>query len=158
MPNNLTDYDKLNPLERGQLFKEIKEDESLSYQQLAEKIDKSASYIANSVRLTNLPIAIKDGLLGKVISEGHARALASLDNPHDCISVYKDVLKSHATVRETEQLVRDKKRKKKKKNQITQRQAKEIKDCLERILETEVKKIESKSLIDKLQLDIYLNS
>ncbi len=156
--SQLKDYKKLNPLERGKLFKRIKEDNDLSYKDLADKIDKSASFAANSVRLIGLPVAIKDGLLGDVISEGHARALASLGNAQECISVYKEVLKNHSTVRETEDLVRQKKNQRKKNLQINQEQAETIKEGLEQILGKSVKKIESNSSANKLTLEIFLNS
>ncbi len=154
----LGNYDKLNPLERARLFKRIKEDEGLSYKELAKKIDKSASFVANSVRLIDLPIAIKDGLMGGVISEGHARALASLNNPTDCISVYKEVLKSHATVRETEELVREKKQDQKSKVDIDEKQAKKIKDFLEKLLDVEISEIEANPKVSRLILKVFLNS
>lgn len=154
----LSNYEKLNPLQRAGLFKRIKEDESLSYKELAKKIDKSASFVANSVRLLDLPIAIKDGLMGGVISEGHARALASLNNPSDCIAVYKEVLKSHATVRETEELAREKKQDQKSKIDIDQEQAKKIKEFLEKLLEVEISEIEANPKVNKLILKIFLNT
>lgn len=154
----ISNYEKLNPLERARLFKRIKEDEGLSYKELAKKIDKSASFIANSVRLLDLPIAIKDGLMGGVISEGHARALASLNNPSDCIAVYKEVLKSHATVRETEELAREKKQDQKSKIDIDQEQAKKIKEFLEKLLEVEISEIEANPKVNKLILKIFLNT
>ncbi len=153
----LSDYQELNPLQRGKLFKRIKEDYDLSYEQLAKKIDKSASYVANSVRLINLPIAIKDGLIGGVISEGHARALASLNIPQEAIAVYKEVLKNHANVRDTEELVKEKKSDEKKRKEISQDQATKIKESIEKILGSQVRKIESKSSATKIELKIFLN-
>ncbi len=156
--SELNSYEKLNPLERGELFKRIKEDQNLSYKELADKIGKSASFAANSVRLTELPIAIKDGLLGGVISEGHARALASLENTRDCISIYKNVLKNHANVRETEELVREAKKEKKIGSEISPKQAKKIKERLEKILDIKITKIESETNSKKLTLKLYLSS
>jgi ParB family transcriptional regulator, chromosome partitioning protein len=153
----LKNYENLNPLERGKLFKRIKEDENLSYKELADKISKSSSYVANSIRLLDLPVAIKDGLLGGVVSEGHARALASLENPQECISVYKDVLKNHSTVRETEDLVKQKRNARKKKLQINQEQAETIKEGLEQILGKKINKIESTSSVNKITLEIFIN-
>jgi ParB family chromosome partitioning protein len=96
--------------------------------------------------------------MGGVISEGHARALASLNNPSDCIAVYKEVLKSHATVRETEELVREKKQNQKSKIDINQEQAKKIKDFLEKLLGVEINEIEASPKVNKLILKIFLNS
>ena len=88
--------------------------------------------MVNSVRLLDLPEAIKDGLLGGLITEGHARALISIRNPKECVEVYKEVLKTHASVRETEELVRKALQQAKK---ITKRKLTIIKQLLEKILE-----------------------
>ena len=104
--NSLSRYQQLNPLERGLLFKELKEKQKLSYRQIARQIGKSPAYVVNSVRLLTLPEAIKDGLVGGLITEGHARALLALDDFRQAIEVYKTVLKTHASVRQTEELVR----------------------------------------------------
>ncbi len=154
----LNNYEDLNPLERGQLFKRIKENQDLSYKEMGDMVGKSASYVANSVRLIDLPIAIKDGLMGGVISEGHARALASLDKPQDCISVYKEVLRNHSSVRDTEQLVREAKSDLKKSAEIDEDQAEQIKESLEKILKTEIVKIKADSRPNKLSLDVFLSS
>lgn len=103
----LEKYKTLDPFQRAQLFKQIRQKYNFSYNKLAKKINKSPSYVANSIRLLDLPIAIKDGLLGGLISEGHARTLVSVNNLKQVVNIYKEVLKSHASVRETEQLVRD---------------------------------------------------
>ncbi len=153
--DDLNNYQQLNPLQRGKLFKRIKEDQNLSYKEMAQEIKKSPSFIANSVRLLDLPVAIKDGLLGGVISEGHARALASLDDLNNIISVYKEVLKSHATVRETEELVRDKKKELKNKTEINQDQADKIKKSLQKILDIKIKKMEVKNSSQKISLDVF---
>ena len=151
----LSDYEQLNPLERGKLFKRVKEEENLSYKEFGEKIGKSASFVANSIRLLDLPIAIKDGLMGGVVSEGHARALASLDSLNDCIAVYKEVLRSHSTVRETEEMVREAKKKRLSKRQISEKQAQKLKSSIEKILHLKVKKIEVQPSTSKIELTIF---
>jgi len=108
---DLSHYQQLNPLERGLLFKKLKEEQKLSYREIARQIGKSPAYVVNSVRLLTLPEAIKDGLVGGLISEGHARALLALDDLRQTIEVYKTILKTHASVRQTEELVRQVRRK-----------------------------------------------
>jgi len=128
----LKNYQQLDPLSRGLLFRQIKEKEGISYQEIARRIQRSPAYVVNSVRLLDLPEAIKDGLLGGLITEGHARALISIRNPKECVEVYKEVLKTHASVRETEELVRKALQQAKK---ITKRKLTIIKQLLEKILE-----------------------
>lgn len=96
----------LSPIERAQAFQQLLRDFKFSHQQIADKIGKSIAYISNSLRLLNLPDAIKDGLAGGLITEGHARALASIENERVMIECYKQILKEGASVRRAEELVR----------------------------------------------------
>jgi len=59
-----------------------------------------------SIRLLSLPDALKDGLLSGLISEGHARALAGIDDPELMIEAYKIILKESGSVRRAEELAR----------------------------------------------------
>ena len=103
---SLENYQQLDPLSRGLLFRQVKEKERISYQEIARRIKRSPAYVVNSVRLLDLPEAIKDGLIGGLITEGHARALISIRDPKKSIEIYKEILKTHASVRKTEELVR----------------------------------------------------
>lgn len=96
----------LSPIERAQAFQQLLRDFKFSHQQIADKIGKSIAYVSNSLRLLGLPDAIKDGLAGGLISEGHARALASIENERHMIECYKQILKEGASVRRAEELVR----------------------------------------------------
>lgn len=96
----------LNPIERAQAFLQLIRDFSYSASELAKRIGKSAPYISNSLKLLELPDAVKDGLIGKQISEGHARALAGILDEKAMISCYKILLKENASVRRAEELAR----------------------------------------------------
>jgi ParB family chromosome partitioning protein len=96
----------LNPLERGQAYKRLMDEFNLTNAEIAERVSKSPSYISNTIRLLTLPDALKDALMSGQTSEGHARALSSLDDPHLIIEAYKEVLKRNLSVRGTEDLVR----------------------------------------------------
>lgn len=130
MQNLLDSYKSLDPLARGQLFRQIKDQQGVSFQEIARRLKKSPSYVVNSVRLLNLPVAIRDGLLGSLISEGHARALISIKDQRECVEVYKKVLRSHASVREVEELVRQKMKGEKK--EFTEKQLAQLKKYLEK--------------------------
>lgn len=97
----------LNPLERARGFQQLMKEFGFSISDLADRIGKSSSYISNSLRLIALPDAIKDGLIDNEISEGHARALSGLKSGDKMIKAFKRVLNEDASVRRTEQLVRD---------------------------------------------------
>ena len=102
---NVQRYD-LNPLERAQSFQRLQREFNLHTSELAKRIGKSPAYVSNSLKLLSLPDAISDGLLSGQISEGHARALASITSPEAMINCYKMVLKESASVRRTEELAR----------------------------------------------------
>lgn len=96
----------LNPIERAQSFQRLQREFNLQTSEVAKRIGKSPAYISNSLKLLSLPDAVSDGLLSEQISEGHARALASITSQEAMIACYKMVLKENASVRRTEELVR----------------------------------------------------
>lgn len=96
----------LNPIERARAFLRLKEEFNLETREIAKRIGKSSSYVSNSLRLLTLPDALKDGLLSGLITEGHARALAAIEDPQMMIQAYKMVIKDNIAVRATEDLAR----------------------------------------------------
>lgn len=96
----------LNPIERAQAFVRLKEEFGLETREIAKRIGKSSPYVSNSFRLLTLPDALKDGLLSGLITEGHARALAAIQDPKLMVQAYKMVLKNGIAVRQTEDLSR----------------------------------------------------
>ena len=96
----------LNPLERAQAYKRLLEEFGLTNSEVSERVSKSPSYISNTIRLLTLPDALKDALMSGATTEGHARALAALEDHRLIIDAYKEVLKRNLSVRGTEELVR----------------------------------------------------
>jgi ParB family chromosome partitioning protein len=96
----------LNAMERAQAFMQLTRNFGYSQKEIAKKVSKSDSYVANTIKLLRLPDAIKDGLIGGLISEGHARAINAIDDEKVMIECYKQVLKEGASVRRAEELAR----------------------------------------------------
>ena len=96
----------LNPLDRAKGFERLMNEFSLTTSEIAVRIGKSVAYVSNSVRLLSLPDALKDGLLSGLISVGHARALAAIDDQSLMIEAYKIVLRESGSVRRAEELAR----------------------------------------------------
>jgi len=96
----------LNPIDRAKAFQRLEREFHLTVAQIAERISKSSAYISNSIRLLKLPDALKDGILGQLITEGHARALAAIEDHRKMVEAYKMVLKESASVRRTEEIAR----------------------------------------------------
>jgi len=103
----------LNPIERAKAFHRLMRQFHLGTSEIAKRIGKSPSFVSNSLKLLQLPDALKDGLLTGVITEGHARALAAIEDTRTMIEAYKTVLKESASVRRAEDLARRMKQKNK---------------------------------------------
>lgn len=105
----------LNPLERGKAFQRLITEFDLTTGDIAKRVSKSASFVSNSLRLLNLPDALKDGLLTSMISEGHARALSAIQEESIMIEAYKIILRESGSVRRAEELARRMRKKKRRK-------------------------------------------
>jgi len=96
----------LNPLDRAKGFERLMHEFGLTTSEIAVRIGKSVAYVSNSIRLLSLPDALKDGLLSGLISEGHARALAAIDDQSLMVEAYKIILRESGSVRRAEELAR----------------------------------------------------
>jgi ParB family transcriptional regulator, chromosome partitioning protein len=96
----------LNALDRAKGFERLQTEFGLSTSEIAVRIGKSVAYVSNSIRLLSLPDALKDGLLSGLISEGHARALAAIDDAGLMVEAYKIILRESGSVRRAEELAR----------------------------------------------------
>lgn len=96
----------LNALDRAKGFERLMNEFGLTTSEIAVRIGKSVAYVSNSMRLLTLPDALKDGLLSQLITEGHARALSSIDDPNLVMEAYKIILRENGSVRRAEDLAR----------------------------------------------------
>ncbi len=96
----------LNPLDRAKGFERLMAEFGLTSSEIAVRVGKSVAYVSNSMRLLSLPDALKDGLLSGLISEGHARALAAIDDVGLMVEAYKIILRESGSVRRAEELAR----------------------------------------------------
>ena len=96
----------LNALERAQAFNRLIDEFGLSTGEIAVKVGKSAPYVSNTLRLLTVPDVLKDALASGATSEGHVRALASLEDPHLVLEAYKEILSKNLSVRGAEELSR----------------------------------------------------
>ncbi|MGD2177135.1 MAG: ParB/RepB/Spo0J family partition protein [Anaerolineae bacterium] len=96
----------LNPLEQAAAFQQLAEEFELTQKQIAQRVGKSRTAIANTLRLLKAARSVQQALLEEKISEGHARALLGLERSEAQETALKTVLKRGLNVRQTEQLVR----------------------------------------------------
>lgn len=96
----------LNPVDRAKAFDRLINEFNLTTTEIARRIGKSAAFVSNTLRLLTLPDALKDGLLSGLIMEGHARALAAIEDARTMVEAYKIILKESGSVRRAEELAR----------------------------------------------------
>jgi ParB family chromosome partitioning protein len=96
----------LDPIARAKIFKKLISKFGLTTGKLAKRLGKSPSYISNTIRLLNLPEALKDALISGTICPGHARALAAISDQKKMIVAYKQILRTDGSVRQAEALSR----------------------------------------------------
>lgn len=96
----------LNPLERALAYRRLIDEFGMSAIEVAQRVGKSGPYVTNTLRLLELPDALKDGLLSGVTTEGHVRALQALEDPKLIVTAYKTILETNLSVRGAEELAR----------------------------------------------------
>lgn len=96
----------LNSIDRAKAFERLITEFGLGNSEISQRIGKSPAYVSNSLRLLTLPDALKDGLLTGLITEGHARALAAIEDARLIVEAYKIILKESGSVRRAEELSR----------------------------------------------------
>lgn len=94
----------LNSIEEAAAYDYLIQRSGYSQEEVAKKVGKSRSAIANSIRLLSLPDEIKDDVISGAMSAGHARVLLSLVNPSDVALLRKKIIEDGISVREAERL------------------------------------------------------
>ena len=92
----------LNPIEEGKAYQKLADEFQMSQEEVAGKMGKSRSLVANKIRLIGLPIEIQKGLIEGKITEGHAKAILAMPNPEKQRALYEMILKGNLTVRQVE--------------------------------------------------------
>ena len=96
----------LNPMEESAAYRHLMDNFDLSQEEVAKRVGKDRSTVANALRLLRLPERVKDDLLCSRLSMGHARALLSLEDEGDMVEASNEIIRKHLSVRETEKLVK----------------------------------------------------
>ncbi|MHB8709966.1 MAG: ParB/RepB/Spo0J family partition protein [Minisyncoccota bacterium] len=97
----------LNAIDRAKALQKLIEEFGISHAEAAAKIGKSREYISNSLRLLSLPEHMQSAIVGKEISEGHARPLLALnDRPEERETLFKEIILKKLPVRAAERIAR----------------------------------------------------
>ena len=94
----------LNPIEEAEGLGRLQELLALSQEGLSQKVGKSRSSIANSLRLLNLEDDIREALRNQSVSPGQARCLLTIDDPGTRLQLFEHIVDKNLTVRQLEQI------------------------------------------------------
>lgn len=96
----------LNPVEEALGYKKLMDEFAFTQEEVAKKLSKSRSSIANSLRLLNLEKEVMELLSDGKISTGHAKVLLGLSDKKRQIALSKEVAEKELSVRELESLIK----------------------------------------------------
>ncbi|MDD2401706.1 MAG: ParB/RepB/Spo0J family partition protein [Clostridia bacterium] len=96
----------LSPVEEAFAYKKLLEVFKLTQEQVAQKVSKSRPYIANMVRLLNLPQYILDKVSKNELTVGHVRPLLSINDEDLQTNIAEKMIEKKVTVREAENMVK----------------------------------------------------
>lgn len=97
----------LNAIEEAMAYKKLQDEFGLTQEEVAKKVGKSRSAVANTLRLLNLPIEIQRALTSGKITEGHARMILTVANPEKQRALFELILRDKLNVRQVERKVKE---------------------------------------------------
>ena len=157
----------LNAIEIARSYKKLIYDLNIKQEELANRVGKSRSTISNSMRILDLSENIQNLILESKITEGHARAILSLNNEDEREAFAKEIVENGYSVRECERMVKEKKNdnddKEKNNNNETETKKenkkdpniKKLENDLEKIFSTKVNVIDKNGKEGKIVIEYY---
>jgi len=100
----------LSIIEEAWAYKKLIESYGYTQELVAERIGKSRSHVANTIRLLSLPQEVLDMLDKRLITAGHARSVLSLEDESEQVAAAKEIVSGRLSVRKTEEHVKNKKK------------------------------------------------
>ena len=98
--------ENLNALEEAQAYNKLMDEYGLTQEDISKKLGKSRPFIANMVRLLNLPEEIKDMVIDGSLTAGHARCLIVIKDRDKQMAAALKIVRGNLNVRQTEQMVK----------------------------------------------------
>jgi len=98
----------LNFLEEAQAYQRLLDEFDLTQNELAARVSKSQSTIANKLRLLKLSIDVRKEILAANLSERHGRALLKLETEKEQLKIIDEIKAKDLNVRESEKLIKKK--------------------------------------------------
>jgi ParB family chromosome partitioning protein len=98
--------ENLNPIELSNSYQRLIDEYGLTQEQIAEKVSRQRSTVANFLRLQKLPDEIKHSLIIGDITEAHARMILRVDNEKAQFGIWRKIIEENLTVRELDDLTK----------------------------------------------------
>lgn len=148
----------LNPIEEAVAYQQLIQEFELTHEDVSQQIGKERSTITNQLRLLKLPDEAKEALIAGDITAGHARAILSIESPAEAREALKAIQKQRLSVRNTEQLIKNisKRKKKDKTTEPENIYLKQVIDELKNSLSTQVRIVDKQGK-GKIEIDYYSN-
>jgi len=151
----------LNPMEEAAGYKKLAEDLDLNQEEIAKKVGKSRSAVANAMRLLNLDERVQNFVKEGKLSSGHARTLLAVEDKEAQFEMAEKILEDDLSVRNTENMVKmyavrnaNNGEKEVKASKLNTEYFSEIEDKLKNILGTKVK-LKNKVNKGKIEIEFY---
>ncbi|MGI6685422.1 MAG: ParB/RepB/Spo0J family partition protein [Bacillota bacterium] len=150
----------LNAMEEAEAYRKLMEEFDYTQETLSGRLGKSRSYVANTLRLMNLPLPIQSFIREGILTAGHARAILSINSPESRMIFAEKIIKEKLSVRQAEEWAKQFNNQEKtktpdppKKNPLTP-EIKDLETRLRGLLATKVK-IKSGKNGGKIEIDYY---
>lgn len=104
----------LNPVDEGMAYRKLMDEYGLTQENISQKVGKSRPYVANMVRLLDLPEEVKDFLSKEQLTAGQARPLLGLESDAEKVQLARRIVKEGLSARKVEDIIREGKEPKKK--------------------------------------------
>ncbi len=95
----------LNAIEVALAYQQLMETDGMTQEKVSQRVGKSRTAIANTLRLLRLPAQVQMALQKREIDMGHARALLALESPSMQVKLFKEIIKNGYSVRKVEEMV-----------------------------------------------------
>lgn len=150
----------LNPMELSNSFLTLTEKIGLTQEEVAKKVSKDRSTVANFLRLQKLPEEIKNSLRKNEISEAHARMILRLEVKKDQLELWKRIISEKLSVRKLEEITKSSVKQQKKKSPIKQNwnpYLEKLEDKMRNFFGTRVKIVNKSKSSGHIVIEFYSN-
>ncbi|MCX6795616.1 MAG: ParB/RepB/Spo0J family partition protein [Candidatus Falkowbacteria bacterium] len=98
--------ENLNSVETAIAYRALIDQFNLTQEELAKRVGKARSSVANALRFLSLPEEIQRALADGRISEGHAKYLLGIEDEAQQLNIFKKILRQNWTVSETDRMIK----------------------------------------------------